>query len=97
MNTSNIITIVGGSVISCTVAPIAKHPDSGVIVTIEGNPNGFIPTSLLIGERRSAKHSRDGSVWRTCAALDSEVCQAHICAVEQCETRARHTRHACRT
>lgn len=58
MNTSNIITIVGGSVISCTVAPIAKHPDSGLIVTIEGNPNGFIPTSLLIGERRSDKEAR---------------------------------------
>lgn len=63
MNTSdsanaNVITIVGGSVISCTVAAIAKHPDSGVIVAIEGNPNGFIPTSLLIGERRSDKEAR---------------------------------------
>lgn len=57
-NARNLITIVGGTVISCTVAAIAKHPDSGVIVAIEGNPNGFIPTSLIIGERRSDKEAR---------------------------------------
>ncbi len=59
MNTTqNLITIVAGTVITCNIAEIAKHPDSGLIVTIEGNPNGFLPTSLIIGERRSDKEAR---------------------------------------
>jgi ribosomal protein S1 len=82
MNTSNtnLISIVGGSVISCTVAAIAKHPDSGVIVTIEGNPNGFIPTSLLIGERRSDKEARRAFLIENAGSFPIEgfVKEAHM-------------------
>jgi ribosomal protein S1 len=77
---NNIITIVGGSVISCTVAAIARHPDSGVIVAIEGNPNGFIPTSLLIGERRSDKEARRAFLIENAGSFPIEafVKEAHM-------------------
>ena len=52
------ITIATGSTISCAVANIANHPDSGVVVTIKGNPNGFIPNRLLAGKNPAAKEER---------------------------------------
>lgn len=52
------ISITAGATISCSVAAIAHHPDSGVIVAIEGNPNGFIPNRLLAGKNNEAKNER---------------------------------------
>ncbi|MFA6210780.1 MAG: hypothetical protein WC714_15215 [Candidatus Obscuribacterales bacterium] len=49
------ITIAAGTTIQCAVADIANHPESGVVVIIEGNPNGFIPNRLLAGKNNSAK------------------------------------------
>jgi hypothetical protein len=53
-----IISITAGATISCSVAAISHHPDSGVIVSIEGNPNGFIPNRLLAGKNNNAKNER---------------------------------------
>jgi hypothetical protein len=52
------ISINAGATITCTVAAIAHHPDSGVIVTIPGNPNGFIPNRLIAGNNNAAKAER---------------------------------------
>ncbi len=52
------ISITAGATISSSVAAIAHHPDSGVIVAIEGNPNGFIPNRLLAGKNNNAKNER---------------------------------------
>ncbi len=52
------ISITAGATINCSVAAIAHHPDSGVIVSIEGNPNGFIPNRLLAGKNNNAKNER---------------------------------------
>ena len=52
------ISITAGATISCSVAAIAHHPDSGVIVSIKGNPNGFIPNRLLAGKNNEAKNER---------------------------------------
>jgi ribosomal protein S1 len=52
------ISINAGATINCTVAAIAHHPESGVIVTIEGNPNGFIPNRLIAGKNITAKAER---------------------------------------
>ena len=63
MNTSRsaqtpTISINAGATITGTVAAIAHHPDSGVIVTIPGNPNGFIPNRLIAGKNNAAKAER---------------------------------------
>jgi ribosomal protein S1 len=52
------ISINAGATITCTVAAIAHHPDSGVIVTIPGNPNGFIPNRLIAGKNNATKAER---------------------------------------
>lgn len=54
---SPVISVTVGATINCTVAA-ASHPDGGLLVAIEGNPNGFIPTSLLAGDNHADKSER---------------------------------------
>ncbi len=54
---SPVISVTVGATINCTVAA-ANHPGGGLLVAIEGNPNGFIPTTLLAGDNQLDKSER---------------------------------------